>query len=250
MVLTARDIIDEARLALRSDLDPRLAEMDFVNRVGRRWIGLHRWMYLQGRSFVVTTVAGQQTYTLPTDLSEVTAVYGEPGQVTPYEVVKMVSPEEWHAYDRQLLGGFFGRFVGYIDYAVVDDVNVPRLQLTPVPQEGRTLRLVYRAGWRPLVQGEDVADVPIWGEEAFRDLTRGLSLALHRVGADPSVDLIGPTIARVKASDEFQSAMSADGLAQPKVAKGMGALDEVFAAERRSNYDGPRFTTSDLLADL
>lgn len=247
MVLTCGDILDEARLALRHDLDERLNDIQFANRVGRRWIGLHPWLYLTGRFELVSLVAGQSSYPLPRDMAEIQAIYGD-NTIIP--LVRLVSWEHWHSTSVRDYGAVYNTFYGAVNHETRDGELVPVLHLAPTPSGVDTIRVVYRAGWKPLAAEADVADIPVFAEEAFRDLVRSMAIGLSRPSSGGDPDPLLDLVARVRQGDSFVMAMEQDGLIQPEVERGIGALGEAMLYSQMRGRSGPRSTNQDLLADL
>lgn len=247
MVLTYRDIVDEAYIALRHELDARIGEARFVNRVGRRWVGMHAWSYLDGRTATIELSSGVQVYALPRDLSEIRSIT-EPGVYAPR--VHLIDWPEFRVRDERNYGGSYFRYIGAINFEQQDGEMVPMLHLTPDPQGGETLAVGYRAGWRPLKLEADVADVPTWAEEAFLELARAVAHGLSRPSSDGNPDPTGALVRQVKLGDAFQDARTQDGMIQPVIDRGCGALEASLRMQSRDRLVGPRSTTQDLLADL
>lgn len=248
MALTLGDIMDEARIALRGDLDPRILEGRFVNTmVGRRWASMHPWRYLKGRSVLIPAVAGQQVYDLPRDATQITDVLDEQRLVP---VVRMIEWSEWHLRDQRDYGALYGSYLGALNHEKVGSEVVPRLHLTPAPEGITEFRVVYDAGWRPVTAEDDVADLPVWAEPAFLDLTRAVALAYTRPSSDGMPDPMTAYIAQFRASTTFRDAQSADGRMQPKIALGDGPLQQHIDRGEGNRRLGPRSTRQDLLADL
>ena len=246
-MLTASDVLDEVRLALRHELDARISPMRFVNRLGRRWIGLHQWGYLSGRQVELSLVAGTDNYALPADILEVNTVHGQgTGQCR----VKMVS---WPHFSRLRAYGTSPaarQFCGALNREVVSGTTTPKLHLAPVPAGPSTLTVVYRAGWAPVAKPEDEIQIPVWAEEAFLDLARAMALGLSRPSSEGNPDPLIPLIAQVRSGDAFQSALADDGLEFPEIHMGQSAMDDASMDRHGSTYYGPQSTDQDLLADL
>lgn len=252
-MLTLQDIIDEVQIGTRSDLRDEMSEANFANRVGRRWANMHRWRYLDGGSFVFATVADQVDYDLPADLGEFQVTYGEKDEYTAYDLIHMVPWADWHAADRRDFGTFYGRFLGSSknDVVTIDGIKQNRhvLSLTPKPTQDRELRLVYRRTWAPLANAADVANIPGWADEPFLELTRLVAIALNAPSTDGNPDPMGAMVNNFKQGSSFADAKKADGLIQPNISRGAGALDIARNMNGRGKY-GPRWTGQDLLADV
>lgn len=253
-MITLRDIIDEVQLATRAGLRDELSEANFANRVGRRWSHMHRWRYLDGKSYLFFTVVDQIEYVLPADLGELEIIYGEQDTFTSWEVVSIVSWTDWHSAVRRDIGTFAGRFYGALNYetVTVDSVEQvrPVLSLTPKPTFARELRVVYRRSWTPVVSTDDVVNIPPFAEEAFLELVRMMALAFNAPTTDGNPDPMGAMIANFRAGATFDDAKRADGMTQPRINRAAGAIEDALAHSADSGTFYPRSTTQDLLAGL
>lgn len=246
-MLTFSDIVDEARIALRGELHARVSEKRFVNGVGRRWTSAHPWVYLKGRTASIPVILGQQVYPLPADLRRIKEVLDEHRW---FPAVRMVDWGEWQTRDYQDYGALNGVYLGAVNIQSTGGAPAPQLHLTPAPPEETTLRVVYDAGWKPLADDGDVADVPSWAEESFLDLARAVALAFERPSSDGNPDPMGVYVAQWKASTGFRDAISIDGALLGKIDRGTGALEDALARSKIRDRIGPRSTRQDILADL
>lgn len=242
MAITYDDILAEVRIALRGDLGANISADRFVQRVGRRWVTAHQWAYLDGRRSSITTVPRQVEYVLPRDLAEIRFIGRSEYLAAAVRIV------DWRKFEfaQNGPGGVgFAQFVGAVNYQQKDGESVPVLSLTPTPTAETTLDVVYRAGWKPLVKKDDVADIPVWGEEAFLTLVRAVATGLSSPSDDGSPDPTEALVARALASPSMMAAKEADGLAQPRLVPGCGAVEREMKRNRR--YDPrQRWTDQDL----
>jgi hypothetical protein len=250
-MLTWRDIVAEASVALRGSLSTRISEAQFVNRyVGSRWVGLHHWCYLDGRRASLEIEPGVTAYPLPLDLAEIDIISDTGGLMSR---VSILAWPDWVAWSSRNYGPAAGAFWGAINHEVVDGSMRAVLHITPTPTEARSLILGYRGGWKPLTHEDDVANVPIWGEAAIGDLARLVARALHMPGAE--IDPMATAVRQFMVSDTFRAARANDGMILPISPRQPSAMEQMLydrqmSARGGAGLIGPRSTDQDLLADL
>lgn len=187
--------------------DPARSTMEaLINEAGEAWVNLAEWFYLSERTGELTLTPGTEQYQLALGVRDLHRELYRPD--TWYPRLQIVDHETFTMERERYLGDTFRQFdplvtVGW-DTQSTDDR--PRLYLSVYPAT-LSERVVYRyrAGWLPLDQQEDVADIPAPLVQPFLEWVRRYAMAreFDAVGMDQMAAqfMAGPTGVMAKRAD-------------------------------------------------
>ena len=177
------------RLTLRSARDTIIEELgrtpsrgtveSLVNEAGERWVNAVNWRYLRQRTLEITTQPGVEDYPLGAGVQSIAKVLYRPDTI--WCPIQLREFSAFVAERERFLAGIerpFNPFATTVwDVKPGDEERRLYLRIFPA---GIAERIVveYRAGWLPMDEEDDAADLPGPLVVHFRDWLR--IYALHR----------------------------------------------------------------------
>jgi len=166
MSVTLNDMRNQAQYTVGGTIDPRLDVDAICNEAGRYLFDLHSWNWRlrppvgvdfhNGQGFVLLPKDfGSTGEVLSLDMSETLSYRAEPVDISEIaQLRELASGDTTYSYRYALV------FPG--QYTSTSAPDVPRLEIYPTPtsDEENAATLTYRASWRDLTQGNEVANVP------------------------------------------------------------------------------------------
>ena len=187
--------------------DPGRSTMEaLINEAGEAWVNLAEWFYLKERSSEIQLVAGTETYQLSPGVQDLHRELYRPDVY--YQPIQIVDHETYLAEkDRYLSANFrlYNPLAG-VWWDTKEGDDRPRLYLNIYPTDlGERVTYRYRAGWLPLDEQDDVADIPAPLVQPFVEWVRRYAVArgVDGVGMDQMVAqfMAGPTGVMAKRAD-------------------------------------------------
>lgn len=186
---------------------------DLINEAGEAWVNAAEWSYLRDRFLDLDVTSEVESYRLKLGVRSVIRIL-RPDSIYSREVVLLdydaFEAERSRYFARQ--GRQFNPIAATVhDQREGDDRKRVYLELFPVTITER-LRIIVEAGWLPLDNSEDVADLPGSVATAFRGWLR--TYALHR--EKPELYPMG-TLEQFRQTGAWVDARRADASLSPKV---------------------------------
>lgn len=242
-MLTGQQVLDEVTLALRSPMRAEIGGVRFVNRVGREFVRLSPWRYLQGRTASLSVVSGTAAVELPNDVDKIDEIAHTPQQA-PWRPIKWTSDwgefQRWVSWGSAYMSGW--RYLGAVNQQPnATGRTVPYLHLSPTPTQDDTLELRYRAGWTLIDTLDDVLVVPDELEEGVLATARAMARALEVQPEGVAGDPMGAAMAALRASPQIRSLRQRDGSLSPRRSPTPGPIGLALDRAQSRNGWGPRF---------
>lgn len=177
-----------------------------INEAGEAWVNAHDWFYLKERSGELTLVAETEDYKLPAGLRSLMNTLYRPDSL--YLPIPVIDFESFTVERERYLSSTYRTTnpVAVVRWDTKTGDDRPGLYLSVYPAS-LAERVVYRyhAGWLPLDEQADVADIPAPLVQPFTEWVRRYAMA--REFDDSSMDRVvleffaGPTGAMAKLAD-------------------------------------------------
>ena len=141
--------------------DPSRSSMEaLVNEAGEAWVNAWNWTYLRDRSQDIQTEAGVESYKLGLGVRNLSAIHRP---TTAWPPVELVDFDHYESMRSSFFGEQLRSFtpIATLQYGQQADDDRPRLYLLIFPATlAERLVVVFQAGWVPLDEADDVADIP------------------------------------------------------------------------------------------
>lgn len=204
-----RVTLDDLALVVRNEVgrDPSRSTLEaLINEAGESWANLHSWAYLRDRSQELELTSGVERYKLGLGVRTVTEIHRPNSSQWK---IHLVDFDYWQAeryeWSAELSRSF--RPIATLRWDQLTDDLEPRLYLDIFPvTETETVRIVFQAGWVPLTNGSDVADLPGPLVPAFREWLRMYALTREKPEQYPP-----GTLDQFMRSRAIMDAMRVDG---------------------------------------
>lgn len=234
---------------LRSDLreeigrDPARSSMEqLVNEAGEAWVNAHGWRYLRDRSMELQAEAGTESYKLSAGIRSIESI-DRPD--THYTRIPVIDFETWN--------GEVNRFLSRSQY-LQDPIATTRwdarqgdlgpalyLEIFPVTFTER-LVVTFHAGWLPLDDEGDVADIPPPLTTAFLHFARMYAMMREFPDAAPLQSLDA-----ILATNVLRRAMSVDGESNGRIVKSEGGAGFYYNRHRARQRFGSTIWTPETI---
>lgn len=187
--------------------DPGRSTMEaLINEGGEAWVNLCEWFYLSERTAEIHVETGVESYRLGLGIRDLHSTLYRPD--TSYRPITIVDHETYTAEREYWLSNQTRQYdpLASVRWDTQEDDDRPRLYLSLFPAT-LTERLVYRfrAGWLPLDEQDDVADIPPPMVQPFKQWIRRYAMAreFDGMGVEQSTAefMASPTYALAKRAD-------------------------------------------------
>lgn len=175
--------LDDLALVVREELgrDPSRSTAEaLVNEAGESWVNAHSWGYLRNRSQDLAVTAGVESYQLGLGVHAIIDIHRPE---TPYRDVHLVDFDAWTREKYRYLSDTIWSYepLATTVFDTRDGDEQPRLYLDVFPvRSTETWRIVYEAGWVPMTDGGDQADLPYFLVPPFREWVRMYALSREK----------------------------------------------------------------------
>lgn len=213
-----------------------------VNEAGEAWVNAHEWRYLRDRSQDLNIEVGVESYRLGLGVRSVEAVYRPDSH---YCEVPIIDFAAFEGERQQFLARsqYLQDPIGTVRWDTKEGDERPRLYLELFPIEfAERFVIRFHAGWLPLDEMEDVADIPGPLSTAFLHWLR--MYANHREFPDQYGLGALDTLMR---SNVFRKAMSIDGEAAGRIIPAPGGAGAYYNRHRASQRFGSTVWTPDTI---
>lgn len=176
-MLDFQTLIDHAEQAAGGATDPAVDPEVVVNEAGRYLVSMHRWQFLEREPLNLQFIASQDHVDLPEDFDSVTFIEASSRLES---TVVMTSLSHVQFLRSSPLDDPFHYWVAIEWVAQQSTVSRPKPQLSIYPTPGTTesgaLKMGYRAGWKTLVEPDEVPNVPVSCDSLLIQLVRAFTL--------------------------------------------------------------------------
>lgn len=237
--------LDDLALAVRNEVgrDPSRSTVEaLINEAGESWANIHSWAYLRDRSQELELTAGVESYRLGLGVRTVTDIH-RPNS-TQWKI-RLVDYDYWQAeryeWNAQLGRNF--KPIATLRYGQEEGDLEPRLYLDIFPvQATETVRIVFQAGWVPLNNRSDVADIPGPLVPSFREWVRMYALTREKPEQYPPGSLD-----QFIQSRAIKDAMRIDGGVHKGLTRRLTGPGLHYARKRVRSYGHGFYDRTDLL---
>jgi hypothetical protein len=229
MALTLTQLQDFVTHALGGAPASQLSTARIVNYAGQYLMGMRAWRFAERPPVTLSTTAGNRRIQLPLDLRSILAVSG-----SATSKIELVTPEylAWLENVPTQHQGAVGFWCALCFPPSNETNRYPFLLCYPEPSTSQADigKLYYRAGWIDLIQGTDIAPVPVYAEGLLIALVRQMALGLEQ-------DQLEERLSMVQGSAVWRNACQADGGAQEHQGRMTGgAVSELLGEFDRNPY--------------
>lgn len=210
--------------SISSELD----QDDVINDAGRAFYVAHQWNFRLRPPVSLDFINGQDHIDLPDDFGEMAGLTVSNSLNHGITLTTLAEVAKLRSTTLTVTQNYYWAAVAYdAPKSRTQPMGPPRLVLWPTPGSSATsaVTVVYRARWMPLVNTDDVAEVPDFARTAFVQYVRAYvggvaeRLLEPRGGAEGLID-------RLKQSFVWRDAVTSDGLLQTDYGSMVGGAIE------------------------
>lgn len=167
--------LNSLREVVQKELDREPGQSTFeslINEAGEAWVNMFEWAYLRQRSQRLTLEAGVESYRLGLGVRSVSTLYRPDTYYRPIDVVDFTT---WTAEKERYFAGLTRLYdpLATVHWDTREGDTEPRLYLSLFPAtNAEDVVFEYEAGWLPLDDSDDVADIPGPLAQSFREFLR------------------------------------------------------------------------------
>lgn len=227
MALTLQQLEDQVELVWGSEHDGRLSMADVVNEAGRYLFDMHSWSWRKRPVASLDFVANQPYMTLPEDFGFGEVISLTMADAVLYGIQPATLPEieEWRQSSLSTSGYLYYWALSYPGQITSTDApSFPRIELFPTPSasESDAAKLSYRAGWRTLTAGQDVASIPAPMDALLINIVRAYAADRAMTLTRPRESF--PTLDAIEQSALLNSLKRGDGARQSNLGQSRGGV--------------------------
>ena len=217
-MLTLAQLEDHVSMAIGRSPDGRSTGKDIVNEAGQYLFSMHEWMWASRPSVVVTAASNLSYAELPLDFGTPTGI-----EVTDALTIDVHMTTMQHVLELRAntLIAVFDYWVAVVFPSQVDRSSPPpppRLEMWPTPTADRTFNVSYRARFIPLVDQDDVANVPPHMETLLIELVRAVAKGRHTQSS------VTKELGEIEGGVWLHQLKDNDGMTQPNIGTVHGGI--------------------------
>lgn len=228
MQLTLASLTETVRQELGRTPARSTAE-ELVNEAGEAWVNLHEWRYLQAREGELSLVDGTSLYRLGKGVRAVNTSLRRPNSIDP--PIPVLSQQDFFRFKRTWLSeiSFQLRQIATTRWTQQEGDAQPYLYIELYPANlNETVYYTFDAGWLPLDNPSDQADIPGPLAHGFVTFIRSYAMAREK----PQMGTVEQAAANFLAAPIGRSAMTIDGESDGEIIATPGGVGELYRGTR------------------